>query len=83
MKFIVIFIGLMLVRGVQLHMHRHMNRHGRKGQMTDPQREINQSGEIDKAVDKQKSIDAKLVQKDVNENRLRSNPGNTNENTVY
>ena len=37
MKFIVIFIGVMLLKGMELH--RHMNRHGHKGQMTDPQRE--------------------------------------------
>ena len=80
MKFIVILIGVMLVKGMQLH--RHMNSHGHKRQMTDLQREINESGEIDKAVDKQKPVNVTVVQNDFNEDRFRSNPGNANENTV-
>ena len=50
--------------------------------MTDPQRETNKLGEIDKAVDKQKSVKVTVVQKDFNEGRLRSNPGNADENAV-
>ena len=69
MKFIVLFIGVMLLKGMELHSH--MNRHGHKGQMTDPQRETNELNEVDKAVDKQQPFDATVVQKDV-----RSNPGN-------
>ena len=70
----------MLVRGMQLH--RHINRHGHKRQRTDPQGETNELGEIDKAVDKQKPVEETVVQKDFNEDRLRSNPGNVNENAV-
>ena len=70
----------MLLKGMQLH--RHINRHGQKRQMTDPQRETNQLHEIDKAVDKQQPVDMTVVQKDFSEDRLRSNPGNANDNTV-
>ena len=80
MKIIVLFIGVMLLRGMQLHTH--INRHGHKRQRTDPQRETNKLGEIDKPVDKQKPVDGTVVQKDFNENRLRSNPGNADENAV-
>ena len=72
MKFTVIFIGVMLLRGIELHRHR--NRHGHNEQMTDPQREIDEFNEIDKAVDKEQTVDATEVQKDV-----RSNPHNTDE----
>ena len=57
-------------------MHRHRNRHGHNGQITDPQREISELNEIDKAVDKQQTVDGTVAQTDV-----RSNPGNTIENT--
>ena len=80
MKFIVLFIGVMLLKGIELH--RHINRHGHKRQMTGPQRETNQLNEIDKAVDKQQPVDVTVVQKDFSEDRLRSNPGNANENAV-
>ena len=39
MKFTVILIGVMLLRGIELH--RHMNRHGHKRHRTDLQTEIN------------------------------------------
>ena len=52
----------MLLKGMQLH--RHMNRHGHKRQMTDPQRETNKLNEIDKAVDKQKPVKVTGVQID-------------------
>ena len=76
MKFTVIFIGVMLLRGIEWH--RHMNRQGHKRQRTDQQREITDEVElteidelnkIDKAVDRQQPVDAIKVQKDV-----RSNP---------
>ena len=69
MKFTILFIGVMLLKGIELHRHR--NRHGHNGQMTDPQRETNELNEIDKAVDKQQTVDVTEVQKDI-----RSNPGN-------
>ena len=72
MKFTILFIGVMLLKGMQLH--RHMNRHGHKGQMTDLQRETNELNEMDKAVDKQQPVDVTVVQKDV-----RSNHGDTDE----
>ena len=75
MKFTVLFIRVMLLKGMELH--RHINRHGHKGQTTDPQRETNELIEIDKAVDTQQPVDVTVVQKDV-----RSNPGNTDENAV-
>ena len=65
----------MLLKGMQLH--RHIHRHGHNGQMTDPQRETNELNEIDKAVDKQQTVNVIVVQKNV-----RSNPGNTNDNAV-
>ena len=68
MEFIVLFIGVMLLKGMELH--RHMNRHGHKGQMTDLQRETNELNERDKAVDKQQPVDVKLVQKDVRSNSV-------------
>ena len=37
MKFTFIFIGVMLLRGIELH--RHMNRHGQKRHRTDPHAE--------------------------------------------
>ena len=80
MKLIVLFIGVMLVKGMQLH--RHINRHGHKRQRTDPQRETNELGEIDKAADKQKLVDGTVIQRDFSEDKLRSNPGNVNENTA-
>ena len=76
MKRIVIFIGVMLLKGMQLH--RHINRHGHKKQMTDPQRETIKLGEIDKTVDKQKPVEVTVVQKDFSEDS--SNPSNANEN---
>ena len=51
-------------------------------QRTDPQRETNELGEIDKAVDKLKPVDGTVVQKDFTDDKLRSNPGNVNENAV-
>ena len=80
MKFTLILIGVMLLRGIELH--RHMNRHGHKRQRTDPQTEIEYDVElieidelnrISKAVDEQPPVDVtegQKVQKDV-----RSNPG--------
>ena len=88
MKFTVILIGVMLLRGIELH--RHMNRHGHKRQRTDPQTEINyevvlkarnalneidELNKIDKAVGSQQSVDMTKTQKDV-----RSNPGDEIEN---
>ena len=61
----------MLLRGMELH--RHMNRHGHKGQKTDPQRETNELNKLDIAVYKQKPVDITVVQKD-----LRSNPAEDN-----
>ena len=75
MKFSVLFIGVMILEGMELH--RHINRHDHKGQMTGPQRETNELDEIDKAVDKQQPVDLTVVQKD-----LRSKPGNADENAV-
>ena len=43
MKFTILFIGVMLLKGIELHRHR--NRHGHNGQMTDLQREINELDE--------------------------------------
>ena len=73
MKFTILFIGVMLLKGIELHRHR--NRHGHNGQMTDLQREINELNEIDKVVDTQQTVDAKMVQKDI-----RSNLGDASEN---
>ena len=39
MKFTFILIGVMLLRGIELH--RHMNQHSHKRHKTDPQNEIN------------------------------------------
>ena len=75
MKFIVLFVGVKLLKGMELY--RHINRHGHQGQMTGPQSEPNELNEIDKAVDKQQPLDVTMLQKDV-----RSNPGNVNENAV-
>ena len=87
-KFTVIFIGVMLLQRIVLH--RHMNRHCHKRQRTDPQTEINYEVElkasnalneivelnnIDRAVDRQQSVDTTKTQKDV-----RSNPGDEIEN---
>ena len=80
MKFIVLFIGVMLLKGMQLH--RHTNRHGHKRQMTGPQRETNKLGETDKATDKQKQVDVTMIQKDFSEDRLRCNSGNADKNAV-
>ena len=80
MKLIFLFIGVMLLKGMELH--RHINRCGHKRQMTDPQRETNKLNVIDKTVDKQKTVEVTVVQKDFNEDRLRSNPGNAGENAV-
>ena len=80
MKIIIIFTGVMLVRGMQLH--KHINRHDHKRQRTDPQRETNILGEIDKATDKQKPVKVTVIQKDISEDRFRSNPGNVDENAV-
>ena len=79
MKFSVLFIGVMLLRGIELH--RHTNRHGHKRHKTDPQTEtetefdieVNEIGElnqIDKSVDKQTPVKATEENKEV-----RSNPG--------
>ena len=70
----------MLLKGMQLH--RQMNRHGHKRQMTDPKIETNELGEIDKAEDKQKPVEVTVVRKDFSEDRFRPNPGNVNENAV-
>ena len=80
MKCIVLFTGVMLFKGMQLH--RHTSRHGHKRHMTDPQRETNKLGEIDKAANKQKLVKVTVVQKDFNEDRLRSNPGSVDENAI-
>ena len=50
MKFTILFIGVILLKGIELH--RHTNRHGHKRQMTDLQREIDELNRIDKAVAK-------------------------------
>ena len=76
MKFIGLLIGVMLLKGMQLH--RHIGRHGHQRKMTDPLRETNKL--IDTAVDEQKHVEMTMVQKDFNEARLRSNPGNADEN---
>ena len=79
MKFTLIFIGVMLLRGIELH--RHMNRHGQKKHNTDPHtdtetdydvklNEIDELNHINKAVDKQQPVHATEVQKDI-----RSSPG--------
>ena len=44
MKFTVILIGVMLLRGIELH--RYMNRHGHKRQRTDRQTEIDYEFEL-------------------------------------
>ena len=69
MKFTILFIGVMLLRGIELHRHR--NRHGHNEQKTDLHREIDELNEIDKAVDKPQTVDA---------TNIRSNPGDKNEN---
>ena len=61
MKFIVLIIGVMLLKGMELH--RNINSHGFKRQMTDPQKETNELNEIDKAVDKQQPVDVTVVQR--------------------
>ena len=64
MKFTLIFIGVMLLRGIELH--RHVNRHGQKRHKTDPHtesekdydgelNEIDELNRINKAVDKQQT----------------------------
>ena len=52
MKFTILFIVVMLLKGIDLH--RHMHRHGDNEQMTDLQKEINQLN--DKAVDKPQTV---------------------------
>ena len=47
MKFIVLLIRVMLLKGMQLH--RHISRHGHQTKMTDPLRETNKLKEIDNA----------------------------------
>ena len=78
MKFTLIFIGVMLLKGMELH--RHMNRHGQKRHKTDPQKEtdydveLNEIDNLDrrnKAVDRQPHVHAAEVPKEV-----RSSPGN-------
>ena len=69
MKFTILFIGVMLLKGIELH--RHMHKHGHNGLMTDPQREINELNVIDKAVDKPQIVDV---------TDIRSNPGDKIEN---
>ena len=88
MKFTIILIGVMLLRGIELH--RHMNWHGHKEHRTDPQTEIkyetylrasnalngrDELTSVGKAVERQQSVDATQTQKDV-----RSHPGNEIEN---
>ena len=73
MKFIVLLIEVMLLKGMQLH--RHMSRHGHERKMTDPLRETDKYRETDNAAPKQKPVEMTVVQKDFNEDRLRSNPG--------
>ena len=86
MKFTILLIGVMLMRGIELH--RHMNRHGHKKHKTDLPTEIEtdyvvELTEIDElnqrnnAVDRQQPVDATEVPRDV-----RSNPGNEIDN-VY
>ena len=78
MKFTFIFIGVMLLRGIELH--RHMNWHGQKRHRTDPHtesekdydvelNEIDESNHVNKAVDKQHPVHATQVQE------IRSSPG--------
>ena len=58
MKFTIIFIGVMLLREIELH--RHMNRHGHKRQKTDPQTEaeyVVELTEIDKLTQRNKAVE--------------------------
>ena len=43
MKFIALFIGVMLLKGIELHTH--MNRRGHNGQMTGLTRDMNELNE--------------------------------------
>ena len=81
MKLIVLLIGVMLFKGMQLH--RHMTRHGHERVRTDPLRDTNKLREIDNAADKQKHVEMTMVQKDFNEGRLRSNPGSVDSVAEY
>ena len=90
MKFTFIFIGVMLLRGIELH--RHMNQHGQKKHKTDPHTEsekdydvelnekdeLNRIGELDhlnEAVHERHHVHATEVQTDT-----RSSPGDNIEN---
>ena len=90
MKFTFIFIGVMLLRGIELH--RHMNQHGQKKHKTDPHTEsekdydvelnekdeLNRIDELDhlnEAVHKRHHVHATEVQTDI-----RSSPGDNIEN---
>ena len=81
MKFIVLLIGVMLLKGMQLH--RHMSRHGHERKMTDPLRETDKYRETDKTEDIRKHVEMKMVQKELYEDKLRSNPGSLESVTEY
>ena len=81
MKFMVLLIRVMLLKGMQLH--RHIIRHGHQRKMTDPFTETNKLKEIDNAAEKQKSVEMTVAQKDFNEDRLRSNPGSVDSVAEY
>ena len=81
MKFIVLLIRVMPLKGMQLH--RHISRHGHERKMTEPLRETDKLGETDNTADKQKCGKMTMIQKDFNENRLRSNLGSVESVTDY
>ena len=84
MKFTLIFIGVMLLRGIELH--RHTNRHGHKRRRTDPQTEIEkdfnvETNEIDRLNQIDESLNTQTPVEVTEENKeVRSNPEDEIEN---
>ena len=84
MKFSVLFIGVMLLRWIELH--RHMNRHGHKRHRTDLQTEIEtecnvEINEIDELNQMDKSVEKQIPVEATEENKeVRSNPGDESGN---
>ena len=78
MKFTIIFIGVMLLRGIELH--RHTNRHGHKRRRADPQTEIEkdfnvETNEIDRLNQIDESLNTQIPVEVTEENKeVRSNP---------
>ena len=79
MKFIVFFIGVMLlIKGMELHRHRF--RHGHQTQMTDPLRETDKSKETYETHEMKETVEMGNVhhdvQKDLRNSKVKPSPGN-------